>query len=171
MMAAHNSKVANVFHIVFARILWAAACAAIFSACIQGLWPKFNTVLCWRGFTPLARLTYGAFLWHPVVIKTAGALAQEYYHFSAYLIVSRWILNTMLSFALSGVTFLILERPVLILTKEFCSAQQQRDHPQIRESVQLSQFNVPNGLNGLNGPNGFHVSETYTSPRLTPNFR
>jgi peptidoglycan/LPS O-acetylase OafA/YrhL len=112
----HWGVVKNAMHIVLSRGVWGICSATICTACVHGVWPGLNAFLSWGGFSPLARLTYGCYLWHPIVIKVAAAIAEDYYTYSVYLVCSRWLLNCVLSFGLATVLFLLVERPGMTLT-------------------------------------------------------
>jgi peptidoglycan/LPS O-acetylase OafA/YrhL len=105
-----------VLYTAFGRPVWAISCGCVFFACAYGAWPRLNRFLAWQGFTPLSRLTYGCYLWHPVVIKTLGGNQPSYYTYTPLLLLSRWVINAALSYGLSFVLFLLVERPVLTLT-------------------------------------------------------
>jgi peptidoglycan/LPS O-acetylase OafA/YrhL len=106
---------ARVMYCAISRPVWATCCAFVFFACAYGALPRLNRMLAWQGFTPLARLTYGCYLWHPVVIKTLGGNQTSYYTYTPVLLLSRWIMNAAISYGLSFVTFLLVERPALTL--------------------------------------------------------
>merc|ERR1712118_264071 len=110
------SALPRVLYTAFGRPVWAICCAFVFFACAYGAWPRLNRILAWQGFTPLARLTYGCYLWHPVVIKTLGGNQPSYYTYTPLLLLSRWVINAALSYGLAFVLFLLVERPVLTLT-------------------------------------------------------
>lgn len=66
-------------------------------------------------WVPFARLTYGAYLVHPVLIKLLAGNATAAVHFSAQDLASRAVANVLCSFAAAAVLYLLVERPVLTL--------------------------------------------------------
>jgi peptidoglycan/LPS O-acetylase OafA/YrhL len=106
----------NYVYIVWARPAWAIACSIIASACALGAWEPINAFLSWSAWTPLARLTYGCYLCHPVIIKTLAAYEVDYYTYSHYEVCARWTMNLVMSFAASALLFLGVERPCLTVT-------------------------------------------------------
>merc|ERR1712226_1770532 len=71
----------NAAYIAGGRPLWAFACAILTLLCYYDYLPLINGILSHWMWTPLARLTYGAYLCHPLVIKLAAANSAAYYNF------------------------------------------------------------------------------------------
>lgn len=89
----------------------------IAAQCFSGGGGLFNDFLSWRGWTPLARLTYGAYLLHPLVIKGLAGTTHGYYRFGVADLLARWLLNSLLSFGAALALFLLVERPVAALAE------------------------------------------------------
>ena len=66
----------------------AAALGVVATACAAGRLPRVDAFLAHPAWTPLARLTFGAYLMHPVVIKWFAGTATAPYHFSPHYMVS-----------------------------------------------------------------------------------
>ena len=99
----------------FARQAWALASAIITISCAVGAMPWVNAFLSLDLWVPFARLCYGAYLVHPVVIKFVAANVTNYYHFSPADTVYRSIVNTLTSFGCATVVYLAFERPIMTL--------------------------------------------------------
>ncbi|XP_067118598.1 nose resistant to fluoxetine protein 6-like [Centruroides vittatus] len=67
---AHMGSVAASAYDALSRVTWSIAVAWMIFACTAGFGGKINTILSWKAWIPLSRLTYCAFLLHPIVIKT-----------------------------------------------------------------------------------------------------
>uniref|UniRef100_A0A7S4FQZ6 Acyltransferase 3 domain-containing protein n=1 Tax=Eutreptiella gymnastica TaxID=73025 RepID=A0A7S4FQZ6_9EUGL len=75
-----------------------------------------NRMLALYIWVPLARLTYSAYLVHPIIIKLLGANEHAYYHFSYVSILERTAANCMWSYVLAFVIYVLVERPTLEMT-------------------------------------------------------
>ena len=102
---------ANGLFITFSRPLWAAALGVVATACAAGRLPRVDAFLAHPAWTPLARLTFGAYLMHPVVIKWFAGTATAPYHFSPHYMVSCAMLNAACAFVLAAALWLTVEKP------------------------------------------------------------
>lgn len=110
------SDVTSATYITFARPLWSVCLAVITLLCYYDYMPMLNGFLSHPGWTPLARLTYGAYLVHPLVIKLSAANATQYYMFSGMDLFYRWIGNCFCAFSGATVVWCLVERPIMTLT-------------------------------------------------------
>jgi len=108
--------VVSVMYLCFGRPVWAACWAVITVLCYYGYLPIVDGILAHRCWSPLARLTYGAYLLHPLVIKLSAGRALQYYTFSAEDMLYRYLGNTICAFAGAAVLWVFIERPALTLT-------------------------------------------------------
>mmetsp|Transcript_21996 Transcript_21996/g.54460 ORF Transcript_21996/g.54460 Transcript_21996/m.54460 type:complete len:331 (+) Transcript_21996:3-995(+) len=106
---------ANGLFLACSRPLWAAALGVITTACAVGHLPALNGLLASPLWTPFARLTFGAYLLHPVVIKWFAGTATSSYHFSIHYLASASLLNAACAFALAAALWLVVERPIMTL--------------------------------------------------------
>ena len=106
---------ANGLFLVLVRPVWAAGLGVITTACMLGQLPRLNAFLASPAWTPFARLTFGAYLMHPVVIKWFAGTATASYHFSKHYMASCALLNAACAFALAAVLWLVVERPCMNL--------------------------------------------------------
>lgn len=65
----------------------------IFNICCLNFIGVINSLLSWKAFTPLSRLTYTAYLLHPIVIQIFYSSFETPLHFSNISIVSRYSLK------------------------------------------------------------------------------
>lgn len=106
---------ANIIYINLARPLWAACYAVITLLCYFGYLPRVDGFLSLPCWTPLARLTYGAYLVHPLVIKLAAGRAWQFYTFGGMDITYRWMGNLVLAFSGSILLWVLVERPCMTI--------------------------------------------------------
>lgn len=76
------------FYSATSRTLWAVGLAWIVFACVNGNGGFVNHALSWKPLIPLSKLTYCAYLIHPVVIATFYGSRETTFHFSHYLMVN-----------------------------------------------------------------------------------
>lgn len=120
------SDFASVMYLDFGRMLWAMCWAVITLLCYYGYLPVIDGFLSLPLWTPLARLTYGVYLLHPLVIKLAAGTAMQYYTFSAQDMFYRSLTNTICSFIGSVLLWMLVERPIVTLTSSFSKRDRSR---------------------------------------------
>jgi len=110
------SDAADFTYMTFSRTAWAACWAILTFLCYFGHAPLTNWILAHPIWTPFARLTYGAYLFHPMVIKLAAACSEQYYNFSGMDLFYRVSGNILCAFTGSLVVWCLVERPMMTLT-------------------------------------------------------
>jgi len=109
-------KTASTLYFVLSRPVWAICWAILTFLCYYGHAPITNGLLSHRFWTPFARLTYGAYLCHPLVIKLAAACAVQYYTFSGMDLLYRLCGNAVLAYTASFAVWCYIERPMMSFT-------------------------------------------------------
>lgn len=82
-------------YLTFVRPAWACALAVLVAACRAMRGNPVDAFLSHRVWVPLARLTFGAYLVHPVIIKVLAANATAAVHFSPQDLAARAVMNVM----------------------------------------------------------------------------
>mmetsp|Transcript_47209 Transcript_47209/g.112163 ORF Transcript_47209/g.112163 Transcript_47209/m.112163 type:complete len:651 (+) Transcript_47209:77-2029(+) len=100
----------------FGRFFWALSWAVITLLCYYGHLPLVNSFLSHRFWTPFVRLTYGAYLMHPLVIKLAAGTAVQYYTFSGMDMCYRSMGNCSIAYSCAVGLWCFIERPLMTLT-------------------------------------------------------
>ncbi|RWS30003.1 Nose resistant to fluoxetine protein 6-like protein, partial [Leptotrombidium deliense] len=103
------------------RTVWAACLAWVTFACVSGRAGFVNTILSWKAFVPLSRLTYSAYLIHPIVIAAFYGSRETTFDFSHYLMVYLLIGNLVITYAVSLVLSVMFESPFISIGKLFDS--------------------------------------------------
>jgi peptidoglycan/LPS O-acetylase OafA/YrhL len=101
----------NALYITFCRPLWALGNCVIVMGCYFGYLPWTNTFLSHRFFDPLQKLTLGAYLFHPVIIKLASGSATGYYFFNYIDIYTHALAYIVMSYSVSAVSWCLVEKP------------------------------------------------------------
>ncbi|UYV63998.1 hypothetical protein LAZ67_2006285 [Cordylochernes scorpioides] len=114
---ASYGKEISVAYAAFARTAWGLGIAWVAVACINGYGGPVNDLLSWPAWIPLSRLSYVAYLIHPLVQWTYQAFTRErlipYHYYWFYLICGHFMITMGLSFIVS----LLVEAPFLGLEK------------------------------------------------------
>mmetsp|Transcript_52562 Transcript_52562/g.169601 ORF Transcript_52562/g.169601 Transcript_52562/m.169601 type:complete len:696 (+) Transcript_52562:42-2129(+) len=119
----------SAIYIAFSRPLWALCLAVITLLCGLGYLPAIDAFLSSKVWTPLARLTYGAYLLHPLVIKLAAGTAVQYYTFSVQDMLYHWMGNVVMAFGGSAVLWALIERPVMTFSSAMLKRKPQSAKP------------------------------------------
>lgn len=110
------SGLANAVYITFSRPLWGLGLTIIAVACYFDYLPFFNGALSHWLWTPFTRLTYGAYLVHPLVVKLAAANETNYYTYSVADVLFRTGANAVLAYTGAAVVWCLVEKPMASLT-------------------------------------------------------
>merc|ERR1719310_2172304 len=82
------TQLENTLFICFARLFWSSGIGVITLACFFGYIPIVADVLGHWVWNPLVKLTYGAYLLHPTVIKLFADNSVDYPTFSMPTLLS-----------------------------------------------------------------------------------
>ncbi|WAR11321.1 NRF6-like protein [Mya arenaria] len=99
------------------RTGWGLAMAWVIVACCTGYGGWINELLSWRGFIPLSRLTYCAYLIHPLVMLTFYMNRRQLTYFTQFELVYLFVGHLTMSYGLSFIVSLVFEAPMMGLEK------------------------------------------------------
>ncbi|XP_074595938.1 nose resistant to fluoxetine protein 6-like [Brevipalpus obovatus] len=99
------------------RTLWAVGLAWIVFACVNGKGGFVNHALSWKPLIPLSKLTYCAYLIHPVVIATFYGSRETTFHFSHYLMVYFILGNIFITYLVSLILSVFFELPLIMVDR------------------------------------------------------
>ncbi len=102
----------NIIYIVLSRFLWACCLALLVYVCHYGYGWVVNSFLSMKLWTPLARLTFNAYLIHPVVIFTVYEQLQTATHYTDITITCYFIAFVALSYGAAGILYVAVELPL-----------------------------------------------------------
>lgn len=117
------STVENVIYGSFSRLTWALAVAWVVYACHFGLGGFVNHILAWPAFIPLSRLTYGAYLIHPMVLSLYFSSLQVPFHYTDLFIAFNYVAITVLSYAAAFILAIGIEYPIIHLDKKIFNSK------------------------------------------------
>lgn len=101
----------------FARSIWALGLAWIIFASVAGYGGVVSKILSWKALVPLSRLTFCAYIIHPVLMVIFYGSREESFDYSSYLLIYFAIGNIVLTYMASLVLNLIFEAPIIGLEK------------------------------------------------------
>jgi peptidoglycan/LPS O-acetylase OafA/YrhL len=115
--AMNWSRTACVLFITFSRPIWALAIAVVTAGCYYGYFPLLNGFFSHWIWQPFVKLTYGAYLFHPMVVKQFAANMVSYYHYSMSEVLLHAGCHCALSYAAAVVMWCIVEKPFATLVE------------------------------------------------------
>ncbi|XP_018569291.2 nose resistant to fluoxetine protein 6-like [Anoplophora glabripennis] len=99
------------------RTLWGVGLAWILIACCTGNARALDKLLSFRGFIPLSRITYCAYLLNPVMANMIYQSAESAFEASLAELTFTILGITLISFYAAFLSFVMLESPFILLTK------------------------------------------------------
>ena len=102
----------NIIYITFGRFLWATSLAIIVFACHNGHGWLVNSFLSMKLWIPLARMTFNAYLVHPLVIFTVFGQMQTSLHYTDITMATFVIACVVFSYAAAAVVSVCVEFPL-----------------------------------------------------------
>lgn len=97
------------------RTVWALAVGWVVVACSTGHGGPVNSVLAWRGWKPLSRLAFAAYLLHPIVAMGFSCCLEQLVYMTDAVAVYQFLGVLVLSLLLSAVLTVTWEMPVTAL--------------------------------------------------------
>ncbi|XP_014779796.1 nose resistant to fluoxetine protein 6 [Octopus bimaculoides] len=109
------------FYTAVHRNVWAVSVGWVIYACCTGYGGFVNTILSWKAFIPLSRLTYCAYLVHPVVIYLFY-LNQKYpLYITNFNIVFLFFGFLVVAYMIAFIASMAFEAPMIGLERVFLS--------------------------------------------------
>lgn len=78
-----------------------------------------TTLLSWNFFKPLARLTFTAYLFHPLIMMATAASNRAPYHFTHFLMFQRFCSFVIMTYFTALAVHLVLEGPLIVIERNF----------------------------------------------------
>ncbi|KAI8505979.1 hypothetical protein Bbelb_163320 [Branchiostoma belcheri] len=107
----------NLFFVTVHRVIWAMAIGWMVVACYHGYGGVVNTILSWNVWVPLSRLTYSAYLIHPIVMYLTYHTAESAIHLTTFNMIHLFLGHLMLGYGLAVLVFVFVESPTISLLK------------------------------------------------------
>lgn len=113
----HLSVETSALYIATSRTAWGMCVAWVIFSCALGYGGPVNTLLSWRPIIPLSRLTYCAYLVHPLVMYTYYYSRRTMMHWYDLEMIYLVLGHVCLSYAAALVISLAFESPMMGLEK------------------------------------------------------
>ncbi|XP_049937652.1 nose resistant to fluoxetine protein 6-like [Schistocerca serialis cubense] len=107
-------------------LAWALSISWVIYACEKGRAGPVKTLLSWRGFQPLAKLSYCVYLAHSVILFYHWGITRTPITFGRYYIVQKALGVLLMVLPVAAVLSLSFEMPVLNLSKAFLNPGRQQ---------------------------------------------
>ncbi|XP_032674888.1 nose resistant to fluoxetine protein 6-like isoform X1 [Odontomachus brunneus] len=107
----------SVLYTTLSNSAWAICLAWILIACLTGHGGVVNCILSWKYVYPISRLTYCAYLVHPMLIRIIILQGERSWHLSRSFLATLYFGNVMMSYAVSLFLSLLFEAPVVSLLR------------------------------------------------------
>ena len=107
------SELQSALYSALSRPLWACATGWMIFACMTNHGGIFASILSARPFVPLSRLTYPAFLIHPIIMAVFYGSRQSSFTFSHYLMLYLILGNIVITYASAFILSALFELPLL----------------------------------------------------------
>ncbi|XP_043063413.1 uncharacterized protein LOC108092991 isoform X2 [Drosophila ficusphila] len=111
------STVSSAFYVGVAHTAFGCGLVWIVLSCCWGLAPTVNAILSYRVLWPLSRLTYCAYLIHPIIMFICSSHMSGTVHLSNPLILTLFLGNAVVSFGSAFVISAFFEAPVIRILK------------------------------------------------------
>ncbi|XP_078664426.1 nose resistant to fluoxetine protein 6-like isoform X2 [Branchiostoma floridae x Branchiostoma belcheri] len=119
----------NLFFVTVHRVVWAMAIGWMVIACYHGYGGVVNTILSWNVWVPLSRLTYSAYLIHPIVMYLTYHTAESAIHLTTFNMIHLFLGHLMLGYGLAVLVFVFVESPTISLLKITVGNRAAPNHP------------------------------------------
>ncbi|XP_076093222.1 O-acyltransferase like protein-like [Mytilus galloprovincialis] len=111
-----STGVAALYNVLHKTVWGAAVCWVIF-ACATGNGGFVNTILSWKGFVPLSRLTYCAYLIHPLVMYFYYKSRKQLLFWDDHEVIYEFFAHLGMAYGVAFVASLVFESPMMGLEK------------------------------------------------------
>jgi hypothetical protein len=136
----------NAMYISFVRPAWTLCWLVWTLACYFDYTPVMNAVFAHPIMTPLASLTFGAYLMHPVIIKIVAGNVDGNFRYSPGEAIQRAIIFAILAYCSAIVTWCLVEKPMATMTGWLLPKKKRRSESPTKQNA------VANSLGDIERP-------------------
>ncbi|CAI4221996.1 unnamed protein product [Auanema sp. JU1783] len=122
------SQIWRFLYTVFGRLSFALALCWLTFACVSGNGGIVNTFLSWKFFLPLSRITFGAYLIHPIMLQIYNFARLQPFHFSSFLQMLRHTFEAVfVSYFMAFLIVLAFEKPFGVFDDYFIPLKEKKE--------------------------------------------
>ena len=111
------TMVASGFYVSLSRTAWALSLSWLVLACASGYGGPVNWVLSWKFWAPVGRLTYAAYLVHPIILVAYIFNLLTPLHFTDLTVIYMFVANLVFTYLAAYVLSMIVEAPMMAIEK------------------------------------------------------
>ena len=111
------SLTASGFYVSLSRTAWSLSLAWLVLACSTGYGGPVNWFLSWKIWAPLGRLTYAAYLVHPIILVCYQLNLLTPLHFTDLTLIYVFVSNLIFSYLFAYVVSMAVEAPMMAIEK------------------------------------------------------
>ncbi|XP_070565068.1 nose resistant to fluoxetine protein 6-like [Ptychodera flava] len=115
--ASSLSRWVDILYMTVGRTAWGVAIGWLTFACLTGNGGPINSILAWKAWIPLSRMTYAAYLFHPMVITVYLINRDRLIHASDVEMIHLYVSWSVLSYCIAFVVSLMTEAPMIKLER------------------------------------------------------
>jgi len=113
------NRVEMVTYLCFTRVAFAIGVAMLLHTFYIGHGYLVRKVFEWHIWSVLARLTFSAYLYHPILMSVVYFGSTTFFHYSPPNVTLYWFGFVVAAFITSSFSYLLIERPLMNLEKFF----------------------------------------------------
>jgi len=106
------NKAENIMFFMFSRTIFSTGIALMIYACHNGFGGAINTFLSWKFWIPLSRLTFMAYLSHPMVLVLMYSTMRFRFIYTEYFLIVLVVAAVVVSYGLAFVFAVFVEYPL-----------------------------------------------------------
>ncbi|XP_012225930.1 nose resistant to fluoxetine protein 6-like [Linepithema humile] len=129
------SVLSSAIYIALSKSAWTIGIGWIVIACSTKNGGIIEKILSFRGFIPLSKLTYCAYLIHPFVIQSVNLYAETASHAEIPYLVNRFFGYVVMSFGCSYILTLMAEMPYILLMQMYTQSRGGKKHREFEIAV------------------------------------
>ncbi|XP_067203349.1 nose resistant to fluoxetine protein 6-like [Linepithema humile] len=119
----HISVLSTAIYIALSKTVWAIGIGWIVIACSTKNGGIIEKILSFKGFIPLSRLTYCAYLIHPFIIQSINLYGETTRHIDLLPLVNMFLGYVVISFGCSYILTLMAEMPYISLMQMYTQSR------------------------------------------------
>ncbi|XP_012253857.2 nose resistant to fluoxetine protein 6-like [Athalia rosae] len=123
----HISVISSAFYVALSRTVWAVGLSWLLIACSTQHGGIVNKILSYRGFVPLSRLTYCAYLLNPFIINSVYLHSETSVHVDFLPNASLFLGNFAITYFCAFVLSLLFETPNVLLMRMLIASRERRE--------------------------------------------
>ena len=150
----------NVIYLMFSRFAWGIGLALVVFSCHNGYGGVINTFLSMKFWIPLSRLTFTAYLMHPIVLTVVFASARKPAHYTDIILAVYAVGAVALSYGAAAIVAVCVEFPLANVEAAVFKAVGLGARESLRQGTEMAQQHS-GGASSLQSHMGSHPSTKY----------